>query len=275
MTMQTITDLAQRVAVLESMVTRRVGVIVENGRDLLNMKFTVRLVDGEGDSQIQISGVRLLYMRQSVQLSTILVPEVGETVVLEKLGVGWVIVGSYGHDLSNRTTIKPPLGADWNRRHSVPFEVQAHDGAIQLASVQESPLSGVDIGSDAILHLGKSRDYGSGDDTDVLAVLMSSRHFTRLEGYNVELNPDGIYFIQLDIADANSDPKFFPLADTVSGQVVIGYDPDESGAMSTPELTMPNTGSGGTPSHRHSIPSHSHTLPLYRTNTVTVIEEGK
>ena len=272
-TPQTITDLAQRVAALESAVTRRVGVIVPEGRDLLNMEFVVRLIDG--DAQSLISGVRLLYMRQSAQLSTLLVPEEGETVVLERLGTGWVIVGSYGHDLAGRTVNKPPLGADWVGRRNVPFDIQAHDSAIQLTAVQESPLSGVDVGSDAIVHLGKTRDYGGGDDTDVLAVIMTSRHFTRLEGYNVELNPDGIYFIQLQIDSPTSDPRFVPVLDTVSGKVVIAYDPADPGAMATAELHSRDTGSAGLPSHQHSIPSHSHVLPLYATQTVTVIEERR
>lgn len=274
MTMQTITDLAQRVAALESIVTRRIGIIEEDGRDLTNMKFDVRLVDGDGDSQKVIRGVRLLYMRQSTRLTTWMIPEEGETVVLERLGTGWVIVGSYAHDLANRTRLKPPLGADWHNRYSIPFEAQTNYGGIQLASAEQSPLSGVTIGSDAMLYLGKTSSGSGEDDTDVLAAILTARHYTHLQGYDMSVRPTGVVFAQLSIDSADENANTIDADNSILGEVLIIGDIDkDDGVLESEVISGESVSSGGTPSHRHNIPAHSHKLPVRVTRTVTIIEE--
>ena len=276
-TPNTIEDLVRRIAILESKQERRIGVVKEGGRDLKKMLFEVTLIDAEtpteGVGAVDLTGVRLLYMRQSPQLTAWMVPGEGETVVMERLGKGWVIVGSYAHNITARTQIKAPYGADWENRHSIPFEAQTNSGGIQLSSIQQSPLSGVKIGSDAILYLGKTRGGPDEDATDILSAIISSRHFTKLDGYNVEINPDGIKFLQLDIASPNGDPKLFE--EPLEGTVLITGDADEPDALESDTVSGERTGSGGNPSHSHTIPAHSHFLPIFATKTLTVIEEGK
>lgn len=261
-TPQTMSDLVRRIEVLERRNERRIGTIVD--RSLADMLFGVELIDGE--TATIVTGVRMLYMRQNEQLTAWMVPSVGETVVLERLGSSWVIVGTYAHDIGKRVEIETPFTAHWDTRRDIPFEVQANDGGVQLTSFQKSSLSNIDIGSDALVYLGKvsGRPPSSGPDaSDVMACIVTSRYSyaggTALDpGIGVELVVTPFLFIIHAVVLDEDGKEVPPEPDNrFLSNILVEVDKDDIDQWGQ---------------ETESAAGHKHKLPIRATNVAAIHE---
>ena len=249
-----IAEIMRRLAALETRVDRlhRVGKVTE--ADYENLVFTVQpLEDG---SPAPLTGVRSLYTRMHPHLTEFALPEKDEIVRLEELNKNsYVITGSYGHNVVQPEFVTVPVTASWGAtREEVPREIQTVDAGIQLRA------RNVEGDENAFIYLGRIRTNG------VYGVAISQQE-PGFGGYEFVLDGFGVSITR--IIENAGERELVP-ATTARNIIVLGeigyVDPTEdleskNSVQFDTTTVVSRTGSGGNPSHSHSVPEHAHEVP--------------
>ena len=257
-----IAELTARIARLETLVrtARRVGTVVD--RDLEKMLFDVQAVDGQQET---LTGVRLLYMRMAGQkLETLYrqgavcfaIPTIGETVVLERLGLGWVVAGSYGHDIEPEAWRRSPPVATWDELGDISVEMVGQGSAVQLYSWGGN--------SDGVVYVGFSDPY--------FGVAMASRGYADNIGTQMQLHQFGIEIVALE---RSGDADFAAVGEGSRVAVEDALEGENTGGssmVSTGPGGSHSNGAGGTVGNHQHYMEHTHTLAIRFTPRLVVRE---